>query len=141
MSNPFRTILICHCAFKTQDLKKPGNIRKISKYVEDRVQLPVSLPEIRLWLQQLKTTQKQMSKLLNSVKFRMILRDFFTLCDQVFPRFGGYIQESLWNEIHNDQKPRIFHFSCFSNKVTKICMPSSRKTIIVSPNEDGSDDF
>ena len=57
---------------KTQDLRKYGNISKISNAGEDIAQRPVSLPEIKLWQQQSKNSQKQISNFSCPVLFYCI---------------------------------------------------------------------
>ena len=50
----------------TQNPRTLGNIRQISMLVGSKAQCLVSLPEIRIWSQQLKITEKQISNVLDS---------------------------------------------------------------------------
>ena len=58
--------------FKAQDLRKLGNIGKISNLVGDIAQCPVSLPEMKLWQLQSKNMQKQISNFSSPVQFYWI---------------------------------------------------------------------
>ena len=69
---------------KTWDLWKLGNIKKMSNLVAGRDQHSVSLPKLRFWPQQLRTTQKPIFKFLDPVQFCLIPLlwpiDFFQNC-------------------------------------------------------------
>ena len=62
--------------FKTQDLRKLKNIRKISKSVGSRAKCPLSFPVKTLWSQLPKVTEKQISKFFDPFRFYQI----FLLC-------------------------------------------------------------
>ena len=79
----------------TQDLRKLGKFRKISKPVEDRVQCPVSPPKTRPWSQQLKFTMRQISRGFDSFQFRIIS----LLCPI------NFIRGSIWNMVFSPLMP------------------------------------
>ena len=68
---------------KTQDLRKLGNIRKISDLGRHEAQCPVSLQKIKLWQQQLKNTQKQVPALFLS-SFTRSLFFFQIFCPRLY---------------------------------------------------------
>ena len=55
---------------KTQDLRKLGNIGKISNFGRHIAQRPVSVPEIKLWKQQSKSTHSRYQTFLYLSNFR-----------------------------------------------------------------------
>ena len=79
----------------TQDLRKLGKFRKISKSVEDRVWCPVSPPKTRPWSQQLKFTMRQISRGFDPFQFRIIS----LLCPI------NFIRGSIWNMVFNPLMP------------------------------------
>ena len=79
----------------TQDLRKLGKFRKISKPVEDRVQCPVSPPKTRPWSQQLKFTMRQISRDFDPFQFRIIS----LLCPI------NFIRGSIWNMVFSPLMP------------------------------------
>ena len=73
---------------KTQDLRKPGNIRKVTNSSGLIAQCPFSLQKIRLWQQQLKDTQKQIPNFSFPVQFYWIS----SFCSKCFVRNFRLIQ-------------------------------------------------
>ena len=57
---------------KTQDFRKLGKIGNITKVLGDRAQYPVFLPQIKIWYQWSKITQKQISNISCPVQFCLI---------------------------------------------------------------------
>ena len=74
---------------KTQDLRKLGNIRKISDLGRHKAQCPVSLQKIKLWQQQLKNTQKQVPDLFLSSFTRSLFFSKYFVRDYIF--FNGVL--------------------------------------------------
>ena len=86
---------------KTQDLRKLGNIRNISNLSGNQcpVQCPTSLPEMKVWQQQSKNTQKYISKFCLVKFYRMSL-----FCFKYFDRDCRLIESYKKNKEQKIQK-------------------------------------
>ena len=89
---------------KTQDLRKLGNIWKISNLCGDIAQCPVSLPEIKLQRYQSKSTQKQTSDFSCPVQFYWIS----LFCSKYFALDCSFLFRKSQHEHHH------FHMLMFS---------------------------
>ena len=100
---------------KTQNFRKLGTIRKFSNLGGDITQCPVSAPEIKLWQQQSKNTQKQILNFSVPVQFYQIS----LICSKYFVQDCRY-QLFLKRNIHTIpliKKKIIFANNSFSPSI------------------------
>ena len=103
-----------------------GNIRKISNLGADIAQCPVSLPEIKLWQQQSKNIQKQISNFSCPVQFYWISLFCSKYFAQDYRQFPGKTDDKIFQKI---QKRHYFEtFVTFWSNLGKCVNFPEKKT-------------
>ena len=113
----------------SQDLGKLENIKKISNYGGDITQCQASFPEIKLWQQQLKNTQKQISNFSIPAHFSQIS----LFCSKCFAQ-----NCRIQNENMNPQKKKLKKLKLTTHKLIfkNICCDSEKQNSIKQNNKE-----